>query len=415
MNGIHHRLLLTVLVLQSAAVCQAKDALDVWQQRSTTALNTVRYGAGRFVGVDNQGTVATSADGTNWLIQVLPGLPNLSGIAFRTNTTGTFLIVAVGDGGAAGGVWRSGDATNWINANPILPITNFIGHPLTAALTDIAWNSAAQLFVATARDDFLSTAPRVYYAAGTTTWTPVDLPAGNQPLQSGGMKRVACFNGVFYAAGGGGFDEHIWRSTNGIDWEYVMYANGYSGNFVQGNGLIAFLDNEWLGFPFSTDGGATWTFMPCTNICTSCYCILGYDATFGNGTFVTVGYNHTSNINGPLTSTDLIHWQVRNALAGKSLASVSYGNGTFVAVGSHGIYQSLPVSTPSLLIQRIAGTSTLKIYSSGEVGRAYRLQSSPNLSNWTDALHFTNTVPTMELVEFADPNSMAGFYRVVTP
>lgn len=98
------------LFLSVSSISSAGDALDVWRKRNSTPLNTVRFGAGRFVGV-GQGNVATSADGTNWLIQTLASGPNLKGIAFKTNAPNSFFIVAVGDGG---NVWSSPDGTNWL-------------------------------------------------------------------------------------------------------------------------------------------------------------------------------------------------------------------------------------------------------------------------------------------------------------
>jgi hypothetical protein len=233
------------------------------------------------------------------------------------------------------------------------------------------------------------------------------------------MKRVACYGGTFFAAGGGSFDDSIWHSADGTNWTYACYANQYAGNFVYGNGRLGFIGNE--GCPLiSSNFGNSWSTASDPNICPQClHCYMGRDAAFGNSTFVTIGADETSSLKGPLTSTDLSQWQRRTALDNKNLQSIAYGKRSFVAVGADGIYQSgresTPASAPSVMIQKIQGTNTLLIHSSGEVGRGYRLQFSSNLTTWTDAQRFTNTLPTMELLEWPNPNCPAGYYRVVTP
>jgi photosystem II stability/assembly factor-like uncharacterized protein len=53
--------------------------------------------------------------------------------------------------------------------------------------------------------------------------------------------------------------------------------------------------------------------------------------TYGNGTFVAVGYQGTI-----LYSVDGIAWEPRTSGTSMYLNGVTYGNSTFVAVGDHG-------------------------------------------------------------------------------
>jgi hypothetical protein len=386
--------------LSSLMACRGNDALDTWRLRNTNALNTVRFVGGIFVGVGNQGNVATSPDGTNWTFQTLSTTAAFRGVTYGTNSVGTPYFVIVGDSGNA---WKSTNAVIW---------TRMSSSSLTNSLTDVAWNPHARVFVATANDYLVG---QITYSYDLLAWQNVALPPPSF-YSSTDMQRVTCVQGTFFAAGMGGFTDSIWKSTNGVDWEYLLYANQYAGNFVFGNGKLAFVGNE--GCPLiSADSGINWSNAIDTNVCSrGCLlCSMGADVAFGNSTFVTVGYSGQLGPR-PLTSTNLTQWQARTALSGKFLTSVTYGNGTFVAVGLFdGIWQSEPVSTPGITIQSMPGTNSLLIRTSGEVGRGYRLQTSTDLNIWPDVVSFTNTWPTMEFVQLPDPNTNVKFYRLVTP
>jgi hypothetical protein len=308
--------------------------------------------------------------------------------------------------------WKSPDAGVWTKMLSSSTLTN--------PLTDVAWSPLTKVFVATAADPYN---PQITYSSNLVTWQNVTLPPS--PFHSDtAMKRVICAQGKFFAAGAGSFDDHIWRSTNGLDWQYVLYANGYAGNFVFGNGQLAYIANEACP-PMSSDLGATWSTISDPHVCfNGCYlCYMGADAAFGNSTFVIAGYG-LSQTQGMLSSTNLAQWQIRTALRGtnvsgiifsRTMRSIAYGKGTFVVAASDGIWQSEPVSTPGITIEAMPGTNTLLIRASGEVGRGYRLQTSSNLIAWQDSVSFTNTWPTMEFPQVVDPDTAVKFYRVVTP
>ena len=403
------RFFLWVLMsLSSLMACRGNDALDTWRLRNTNALNTVRFVGGIFVGVGSQGKVATSPDGTNWTFQTLSTSAAFRGVTYGTNSGGAAYFVVVGDSGNA---WKSTDAVVW---------TKMFSSSLTNSLTDVAWNPQTRVFVASADDSHVR---QITYSSTLNVWNNVALPA--PPFSSATvMKRVTCVEGTFFAAGGGSFDDHIWKSTNGVNWEYVLYANGYAGNFVFGNGRLAYIANEACP-PVFSDLGVTWSTISDPHVCfNGCYlCYMGADAAFGNSTFVIAGYG-LSQTQGMLSSTNLAQWQIRTALRGtnifgiifsRTMMSIAYGKGTFVVAATDGIWQSEPVSTPGITIEAMPGTNTLLIRASGEVGRGYRLQTSSNLIAWQDFASFTNTWPTMEFPQVPDPNTNVKFYRLVTP
>ncbi len=395
------------LLTGQVTLCPAADSLDVWHLRSTNSLNTVRFVGGIFVGVGDQGRIATSPDGATWMFQTANPAVSLHGVTFSTNY-GQPRFVAVGD---AGVVLTSSNASSWW----------FIGGAQDD-LSDVAWDSSSRMFVATAHNAYLA-APRVYYSSTAEVWYSTDLPLPPY-LYSSEMKRVFALPGVFLAAGAGGFTDSIWRSTNAWDWEYVKFVDGYAGNFVQGNGLLAFINNEACGPLLSYDGGVSWTSVLDTNVCPGgCYhCYMGWDVCFGNGTFATVGYNHVaplSQMKAPLTSTNLTQWSPRSALQGKNLVTITYGKGTFVAAGPAGIYQSEPVARPGLAASPHADTGCIDLVLSGEIGHSYRLQASPDISpnsaNWLDLLSYTNTAPAISYTDWSATNHAVRFYRIISP
>src|SRR5262249_28947242 len=140
---------------------------------------------------------------------------------------------------------------------------------------------------------------------------------------------------------------------------------------------------------------------------------LGGGFTYGNGTFVLLGYG------GRIAYTldpNLAFWNQR-ALGNFSLTDVTYGRGTFVIVGDQSvILQSDPLPTASLMAGALSDQG-LPLTISGEAGLSYRLQASTSLPamNWTDLLTFTNTTPATNFVDTDAINFNQRFYRVVSP
>jgi hypothetical protein len=192
---------------------------------------------------------------------------------------------------------------------------------------------------------------------------------------------------------------------------------------ASGNGCSIVLG--WEGWPrVSTDQGVSWTASPSSVISSNAYQppyyylpMVGSDIAFGNGTFLVP---RSFLQNGLLTTTDGVTWASRSLFVGCSVESVAYGNGTFVVCVSGGaypagIYQSASAATPVLTLARQASPAAVALSASGEIGRAYRLQTSSDLKTWSDRLAYTNTASGLQLVEPIVSGSTQLFYRAVSP
>ena len=386
------RWLMMVLIQATLLRCAADDALDHWHLRDSTAPNTVRYLNGIFVAVGSN--IVASANGTVWVPHSIGSAETLKGVTYVPGSPGYF--VAVGSS-----VFKSTDGATWTR-RPLAPPDTF---------TDIAYSSAAGGFVATALN-YQAANVRVYFSTNLNNWLPIALPSSAFHSDKT-TKQVIMAGNQFFVVGGGSFDDHIWRSSDGTNWQYLIYANQYPGGFVYANGQLAFIGNE--GCPLvSVDLGNNWSTFKDTNFCSgSClFCNYGHGVTYGNHTWATVYYNLGA---GVLSSTNLQSWQKRTALRGKQLYSIAFGSGTFVAVGPDGIYQSDSVVTPRISLLRKGDGTGVFVQVSGEVGRQYRLQFSEDMTSWHDERVFTADLPTMQFDEPFDPQLSNKFLRAVSP
>jgi hypothetical protein len=98
-----------VLCLLSANASQAGSALETWNARlphpSAETLNSVTFGAGRFVAVGDHGAVLLSTNGIDWQVAQAPTDARLNAIAFGS---GKFL-----SGSTSGSIFVSDDGTHW--------------------------------------------------------------------------------------------------------------------------------------------------------------------------------------------------------------------------------------------------------------------------------------------------------------
>ncbi len=400
--------MLSVIICLPASAGQAQNALDHWYLRSTLPIKKVRFVGGVFVGLGAGGLLATSADGTSWTQRPTGTTAELKGVA--CNAGGT-LWVAVGTGGTT---LRSTDSTNWsVYVDPM--VTN------TCDMNDVAFKGTK--FVATVTRHN-STEPNVLVSFAGAIWTGKTFPPSpNAPRDAYPfyMTEIVATSTNFIAVGGywPGFD--IWRSTDGNTWEYAANANMYSEGLAWGNGRLIIVG--WEGWPcVSTNEGVSWFATSSTEIWpyspTTTSAMVGSDIAFGNSTFVVVRSWMQSLGNGLLVTSDGVNWSTRSAFSNPSLKaeSIAYGKGAFVvACSPSGIYQSAPVATPFMTSSKVAGSDALNLQIQGEVGRAYRLQSSTDLANWSDVVSYTNTAPVMEFVEPITNTIVRQFYRAISP
>ena len=121
------------------------------------------------------------------------------------------------------------------------------------------------------------------------------------------------------------------------------------------------------------------------------------------------------NNGGIFTSTDLLTWTPRASRTFENFHRVAVLDGKLVAIGNRGtVLQSGRILTelaPPVWQPGVGFTFGLK----GVVGRAYVLEASTDLSNWTPLRNFTNET---EAVTFTDTDALQNplrFYRVTEP
>jgi len=397
---------LSAIVCLPASAGQTWDALDHWYLRSTLPIQKVRFVGGVFVGLGANGMLATSADGTSWTQRPTGTTAELKGVA--CNAQGN-LWIAVGTGGA---VLTSSDSTNWYK-----PFTL----NLTNDMNDVAFKGGK--FVATVTRNN-STEPNVLVSQYGTGWTGKTFPPSpNAPSNAYPfyMTAIVATTTNFIAVGGYWLGFDIWRSTNGNTWEYAANANVGSQGMAWGNSRLVIVG--WEGWPcVSTNEGVSWFNSSAAEIWpyppNQAPAMVGSDIAFGNSAFVVVRSWMQSLGNGLLVTSDGVNWSTRSAFSNPSLKaeSIAYGKGAFVvACSPSGIYQSASVATPFLTFSKVAGADALNLQIQGEVGRAYRLQSSTDLANWSDVVSYTNTAPVMEFVEPITNTIVRQFYRAISP
>ena len=168
-----------------------------------TNFESVAYGNGLFVAVGEIGTVATSADGTNWATHATPTFSPLSAIAY-----GNGVWVAAGprvsDGSSAdtgGPGLISLDATNWVQLD-----AEFNGSHLLFA---------RGMFLAIPGDTFTPNLAPMRYSLDGTNWFNISEPAVHV------MNRATYGGGLFTAVGRG----LIKTSFDGTNWVLRHPAN----------------------------------------------------------------------------------------------------------------------------------------------------------------------------------------------
>ncbi|KJU85124.1 conserved hypothetical protein, secreted [Candidatus Magnetobacterium bavaricum] len=194
--------------------------------------------------------------------------------------------------------------------------------------------------------------------AGAAYADPLDTWTLRNSGTTDGIGVITYGNGTFVAAGalGSTGNATILTSTdNGVTWtsKGTGYHNVNLRGIAYGNGTFVVVGSDCSGetdtctdfILTSTDNGVTWTSRNTgTNISH------GIDGiTYGNGTFVVVGYNGTI-----FTSTDNgVTWTSRNSGTTIPLNGIAYGNGTFVAIGNNA-----DISNPTCVVTTIIATST---------------------------------------------------------
>jgi hypothetical protein len=119
-----------------------------------------------------------------------------------------------------------------------------------------------------------------------------------------------------------------------------------------------------------------------------------------------------------LASADGLNWSAPASGFSDALRGIVWNGNRFVAVGDYGaVYQSGGFNTTVPTISKVArADGALAFHFSAEPGRVYRVQSSTDLLEWSDASEDLNAGAGS--LAFADNPMTAAtrkFYRVMLP
>jgi len=356
------------------------DALDTWLVRASgtpQSLYAVTYGNGNFVAVGANGVMRSSTNGLNWVSRNSGQIGNMYGATF-----GNDVFVTAANGSSITNVAFSTNSADWLAPNPA-NYANFWGASYSGGVYFLV-GSSSTIVTATNID------PDCVGSLTNCGWRLTKIAGSYSDL--GG---AAYGNGIYVIVGIG----ISLTSTNGIVWTNQL-TNAQFYDVAFGNGIFVAVGSGGI---WTSVNGVTWTFSLSTSQ-------LLARIVFANGTFVAVGGFGTV-----LTSTNGISWKKRTVPTSSFLSGVTFGNGTFVATGANGaIIQSGSVAIPSLSAHKSAGGG-VALTLTGQIGRSYRIQVSPNLpdSNWEDFLAITNTAHTIHLLDSSVTNLPSRYYRAV--
>jgi hypothetical protein len=397
-------LLASLFVLAFAGCSRADDVLDFWHFTDPRVLNKIRYAAGLFVGVGPNGTILTSPDGKVWTARNSGTTSNLKAVTWGSSPPlFSSLFVAVGNGAT---ILISTDAINWT----LVPTSYFCD------LNDVAFGwpyfVAATSAATTNVPNFLISSQGTGWSGAFVPWNPAG--QGGQPYR---MDAVCAAPSPLIAAGGTQFADDIWRSWDGGNsWEKVGFSdqvvNGIT--YAYSNNRFAMIGYE--GRPIiSTNNGDSWFFSYDTNVCpTGPNCSVGHDIAWTSSTLVVVrGWVPQ----GPLSSNDGVNWTnhpvfglTTNGVGG--IDTVAFGNGQFVAAGQSGIYRA---EIPPKISSSLTSSNSIHLVITSQPGRSYWLQSSSNLTSWTNVTSFSGSSVPSEFYLPLNTNLPALVYRVFEP
>jgi len=394
-------MLLAVHLLTTSATWLEADPFENWVQRlpDMRALEDVTFGKDAFVAVGWNGWIYSSKNGVDWAFRGVNTAYSFYGVTYGGGqflAVGTFAIHL----DALTCIGLSTDGQNW-------GILWDEWHPNETFVSVTYGNDAA---VAINWDyDHLFCATNLQGAG--PYWTLV----GTGSL--GSFTRVTFGGGRFVLVGEGGL---IQTSFNGKDW--VVANSGVTNALLDvayGNGTYMAVGLE--GTILRSGDGITW--MPCASPTTNgLSCI-----AFGAGVFLAGGYP----VSEVFSSTGGAVWQLHrtnipNPPDGldRWLQPLTFGAGSFVAIvwkyapgcciWSSSICQSGSVQVELSGAYR-ADLNGFEVTARGGLERAYRLQESTNLTDWTNVLVFTNSGPTNIFLDTSASQTPRRFFRAVAP
>ena len=319
-------------------------------------INSVAFGAGRYVAVGDEGAIFSSSDGLTWSKKDSKTTRNLWSVIYGNN-----LFVAVGDGKI---IRTSSNGEEWA-------VRRYVGEGEVLLSADYAGGQFVIVGGRGIRDTngrLTGTRGVIVTSVNGITWNERSLP-GTEPL----LRSIAYAGGKFVAAGNG---ETIVTSTDGITWsrthsasssstanyltEVIPAAGGFVAVGLNGVVITSTDGTSWtrrIGAPNNREGkpkhlfnaaykpggnyaavgnegaviyssnGTSWISVPG---------IVEYfnDVIYADGKFVAVGAFQAI-----LISSDGVTWNYRNTdeRGTPDLNIVIHGGGKFVAAGQKGI------------------------------------------------------------------------------
>ncbi len=342
----------------------------------------VAHGGGAYVTVGAGGTVARSTDGSTWTVQSLGAANELRAVTYAA---GQFVAV-----GYAGRIFTSPDGTTWTaRISGTLLSLNAVSYCLgrfvavgdgglaLSSADGVTWTKAYPLLEGVLRG--VAASPTQAVAVGDqsnlqTSANALTWKAGSG-MGAGNIWRVIYHNGRFVAAmdGGVGFSDsgRIWRAKGIGGVAYSVIG--------QGSLLLAVGSGNSASQPAvfrSTDGGDNWsrTIPPGS----------GYLAgvAYGNGVYVALGQ-----FGAAFSSIDAIHWTARTSGTSSAIYDVAFGNNVFVATiaGSTSVLVSPNGTNWTLQATGLSGTYDSIVFRDGLFHAAgTRIATSPDGIAWTD-------------------------------
>ncbi|MBE7499469.1 MAG: hypothetical protein HS113_04010 [Verrucomicrobiales bacterium] len=295
-------------ILAALNVFAATDPLDEWQPLNPTPtanrLNAVTCGDGLYVAVGELGTVVTSSDATNWVLQA-SGIPDdLRGVAWGEGT-----FVGVGDNGLT---LASADGQEW---------------DVGTVAADVRFRAVAfgtGRFVAVGENRVAPAGGQVWTSTHGCAWTRVEVP-DLPPL--GGI-----------AAGPDGWvaasdDGRVFTSSDGLQWQASM--SGLAGTwFSVGWGADLWVAVGMGGGMATSSTGREWS--PATSGAEEWLYGVAGGTNLSTATPLWVAVGAGGKI---LSSVNGTNWTSRTTGWSDTLRGVAFGPAGFVAVGDNGTIQ----------------------------------------------------------------------------
>jgi len=270
---------------------------------STTSINAIAYGNGKFVAVGGSGKMATSSDGITWtsVLTSIFGTSNINAIIYDNNK-----FIAVGDSGK---IATSTNGTTWTAVS-----NSTFG---TSNISAIAYGNGK--FIAGGASGKMS------YSPDGTTWTALTISTLGA---SDYIRAIKYANNKFVAVADGG---KMSRSTDGTTWSFatVFSATSIYGITYGGNKFVTVGTNGKIVYELASDEG-TWVTVTDSTFGTSDNI---YAIAYGNNKFIAGGYNGKT-----ATSTNGTTWTALSisAFGSSTVNGIAYGDNKFVAVGASG-------------------------------------------------------------------------------